>query len=298
MITLTRVSPMTTIQDGGRTGMLAYGIGASGPMDRTGYVQARTVADAPCGAAIEIGPQGLDFIYSGAPTTAGLAGGHFNLSVDGTQHPWPARIELAEGAVVSIQTGAEGNYAYLRFAAQIGVPPVLGSRATNATVGLGGMEGRALRSSDRLDLVPLTDAPPEPVPPKAVSVDGPIRFIWGIHADLFAPTVRQAFISASFQVSARMDRMGVKLDDTDAVFAGTRNLGLVSDAVVPGDIQILGEGTPIVLMRDNQPTGGYPRIGTIIDADLDRFAQIRAGRTVRFIPVTVDHAHAISGWKR
>ncbi len=91
--------------------------------------------------------------------------------------------------------------------------------------------------------------------------------------------------------------MGVRLEDTTSVFDEARVLGLVSDAVVPGDIQILGDGTPIVLMRDNQPTGGYPRIGTIIDIDLDRFAQVRPGRTVTFAPVTVEHAHRLGGWR-
>src|SRR5690606_39536296 len=70
-------------------------------------------------------------------------------------------------------------------------------------------------------------------------------------------------------------------------------LSLVSDAIVPGDVQILGDGTPIVLMRDHQPTGGYPRIATLVSADLDRFAQLRPGTPVRFEPVTLARAHAI-----
>lgn len=297
-LTLTRVSPMTTIQDMGRSGMLAHGIGASGPMDRTGFVHAGAITGVPCGAAIEIGPQGLDLIYSGQPVTAGLAGGQFVLSVNGKAEPWPSRIQLVDGSSISIRTGTDGNYAYLRFAAQIDVPQVLGSRATNATVALGGFEGRALRSGDQLTLSPLTEADTEPEPSKISNSDESIRFIWGIHADLFPSIVRAAFITSAFRISARMDRMGVRLDDTASVFAEGGNLGLVSDAVVPGDIQILGDGAPIVLMRDHQPTGGYPRIGTIIDADLDRFAQIRPGRAVRFMPVTVEHAHVIAGWRR
>jgi allophanate hydrolase len=67
----------------------------------------------------------------------------------------------------------------------------------------------------------------------------------------------------------------------------------VSDAVVPGDIQILGNGTPIVLMRDHQPTGGYPRIATIITADFDRFAQMRPGTAIAFASVSVEHAHSL-----
>ena len=70
-------------------------------------------------------------------------------------------------------------------------------------------------------------------------------------------------------------------------------MSLVSDAIVAGDIQILGDGTPIVLMRDHQPTGGYPRMGTIISADFDRFAQMRVGIEVRFAPVTVHKAQEL-----
>jgi allophanate hydrolase subunit 2 len=84
--------------------------------------------------------------------------------------------------------------------------------------------------------------------------------------------------------------MGVRLRDPGGVFAGQRRLSLVSDAIVPGDIQILGDGVPIVLMRDHQPTGGYPRIATVVSADLDRFAQMRPGAPVRFRPVTLEHA--------
>jgi allophanate hydrolase len=79
--------------------------------------------------------------------------------------------------------------------------------------------------------------------------------------------------------------MGVRLEDPDGLFRDQARLNLVSDAIVPGDIQILGDGTPIVLMRDHQPTGGYPRIATIVNADLDRFAQMRPGTTVSFLPV-------------
>ncbi|AEQ51439.1 biotin-dependent carboxyltransferase family protein [Pelagibacterium halotolerans] len=296
-ILLTRVSPMTTIQDEGRPGLFAHGIGASGPMDRNGYVLAAAMAEAPCGAAIEVGLLGLDFTYRGPPLSAGVAGGAFTLTVDGVTRSWPSRIDLVENTKISIKPGPNGNYAYLRFAAQIAVPLVLGSRSTNATVGLGGLEGRMLAVGDELGLDDLGDMATEPVRAETANPGDPIRFVWGIHADLFSNPIRTAFSTSDFRISARMDRMGVRLDDTGSVFAEAKLLNLVSDAVVPGDIQILGDGTPIVLMRDNQPTGGYPRIGTIIDADLDRFAQIRAGRMVRFEPVTVAHAHRIAKWQ-
>ncbi|WMT85199.1 biotin-dependent carboxyltransferase family protein [Pelagibacterium sp. 26DY04] len=296
-IELLRVSPLTTIQDEGRIGLLSHGIGASGPMDRNGYRRAADVTNRACGAAIEVGPQGGDFIYRGCPLIAGFAGGVFILEVDGEPRPWPASVELVDGTRVFMRTGPAGNYGYIRFAAQIDVPEVLGSRSTNATVGLGGLKGRALRVGDALGLVALEADSPEPVRSKNEET-GAIRFVWGIHAELFPSTVREAFIGTDFRVSPRMDRMGVRLENTASVFEKARILGLVSDAVVPGDIQILGDGTPIVLMRDNQPTGGYPRIGTIIDADMDRFAQTRPGQPVRFASVAVEHAHRIAGGRK
>ena len=106
------------------------------------------------------------------------------------------------------------------------------------------------------------------------------------------PELRSRFLESPFAITSRMDRMGVRLADPAGVFANTSALSLVSDAIVPGDIQILGDGTPIVLMRDHQPTGGYPRIATVITADLDRFAQLRPGTEVRFAAVTLDKARA------
>jgi allophanate hydrolase len=123
--------------------------------------------------------------------------------------------------------------------------------------------------------------------------EGPIRIVWGLHADLFLPAVRARFLSTNFRVSSRLDRMGTRLEDRRGVFAGAQRLSLVSDAIVPGDIQILGDGTPIVLQRDHQPTGGYPRIATVIGADLDRFAQLRPGSEVSFAPVTVARAQQL-----
>jgi allophanate hydrolase len=110
---------------------------------------------------------------------------------------------------------------------------------------------------------------------------------------MFAAATRQSFLSSSFTISSRMDRMGVRLNDSEKVFAAATNLFLASEAIVPGDLQIMGDGTPIVLMRDHQPTGGYPRIATIISADLDRFAQTRPGTSIAFTPVTVERAQQL-----
>lgn len=290
MIRITRAGPLCTLQDDGRFGMLAHGVSASGPMDRHAFRAAGGLLEHAGSTAIEFTAAGLA-LEADNRVHVGFAGGAFNVTVNGRSKPWPGAAKLEPGDALDITPGPEGNYGYLRFDREIAVPPVMGSRSTNLTVGLGGLEGRALQSGDALSLARpggvIVAGPPDE------NAEGPIRVTWGLHADIFAPDIRQAFIDRPFAISPKLDRMGARLDDPTGVFAHTRNLSLASDAIVAGDIQILGDGTPIVLLRDHQPTGGYPRIATVISADLDRFVQLRPGTEVRFVPVTVTKARGL-----
>ncbi len=287
LLTITRVGPLTTLQDAGRFGMLRHGISASGPMDRGGFAEAAAELRLMGTTAIEFTRAGLGF-RAEQGLAIGVGGGGFRLLVNGTTLSWRTRVELEPGDLVEIRPAGAGNYGYVRFERELEVAPVLGSRSTNVTVGLGGFRGRALRAGDKIALAGEGGA--------AVGVtrpapgDGPIRVIWGLHADMFHPAVRRRFAEEAFEISTNLDRMGVKLIDRDGVFREQKRLNLVSDAIVAGDIQILGDGTPAVLMRDHQTTGGYPRIATVVTADFDRFAQMRPGSEVRFRPVTLEHA--------
>jgi biotin-dependent carboxylase-like uncharacterized protein len=285
-IVITRAGPLVTLQDRGRFGMLQHGISASGPMDGGAFRTASAMLGRTGGAGLEFTRAGLSFRVEGGLRIA-AAGGRFALHHDGKPLDWPQQLDLRDGDEIDISPGPSGNYGYLRFDREIDITPVLGSWSTNLTVGLGGFKGRALRAGDRL---PFGAEGAADAGPAGSPGDGPIRVIWGLHADLFDPAVRAAFTESDFTISPSLDRMGVRLGDPAQIFRTQRRLNLVSDAIVPGDIQILGDGTPIVLMRDHQPTGGYPRIATIVSADLDRFAQLRPGTELRFRPVTLEHA--------
>lgn len=291
-ILIERAGPLVTIQDRGRPGCLGYGISASGPMDRGAFDRAGARLGFCSSTAIEFTRAGLAFSVEGAPVRAAFEGGSFVLDVNGERQPWQVQIDLAAGDRVDITPGPAGNYGYVRFDREFAIPPVLGSRATNIVAGLGGLEGRSLRAGDWLD---FDDTPPVQAPPapRASFYAGPIRVLWGLHADGYDAETRLHFVGTEFRISSRLDRMGVRLVDPTGGFARQPALTLVSDAIVPGDIQILGDGTPIVLMRDHQPTGGYPRIGTIASVDLDRFAQLRPGEPVMFDTITLKRARAL-----
>lgn len=296
-IVITRAGPLCTVQDAGRFGMLRHGVSASGPMDRAAFERAAVRLGGAAPAGIEFTTAGIAFRVEDGTLGLGLDGGRFAVTRNGEAVDWPAAFTLRAGEEVSVSPGGAGNYGYMRFDRALMLPSVMGSMATNSVAKLGGVNGRALRAGDRLafDSEAVVAPPPTPPPPRPepeCEADGPIRVLWGLHAEVFSPLVRERFASARFAVSSRIDRMGARLADPAGVFAGPTVLSLVSDAIVPGDIQILGDGTPIVLLRDHQPTGGYPRIATIISADLDRFVQMRPGSDVRFTPVTLRRARA------
>lgn len=266
-------------------------------MDRTAFHKAALLLDSRAGAALEFTTAGIAFKYKGEGDQAAFTGGDFNLQINGKPAQWNASHKLSHKNIVDVTPGKSGNYGYVRLSSEIDVPLCLGSRATNMIVNLGGYEGRALKAGDKLKLGPAAET--SVIAQKTMpDHEGPIRFIWGVHSEYFDNKVRTGFVNAGFKVSTKLNRMGIRLDDEAGVFAQTKILSLVSDAVVPGDIQILGDGTPIILMRDHQPTGGYPRIGTVISADMDRLAQMRPGTIVAFEPISVAKAQALAKGSR
>jgi allophanate hydrolase subunit 2 len=118
------------------------------------------------------------------------------------------------------------------------------------------------------------------LPLDAPEETGPIRVMLGPQDDYFSQETIRTFLEAEFAVSPQADRMGFQL--TGPTLAHAKGFNIVSDGIVDGHIQVPGNGQPIVLMRDRQTAGGYPKIATIISADLARFGQLRPGSGVRF----------------
>jgi allophanate hydrolase subunit 2 len=119
---------------------------------------------------------------------------------------------------------------------------------------------------------------------------GPIRIMLGPQDDYFTPETISLLLESEFTISPQADRMGFQL--TGPKLEHAKGFNIVSDGIVDGHIQVPGSGQPIVLMRDRQTAGGYPKIATVISADLARFAQMRPGSTVRFKAVERDEALA------
>jgi biotin-dependent carboxylase-like uncharacterized protein len=215
------------------------------------------------------------------------------VSLEGQRLPPAVRLALAPSARLRIRAGVDGAWCYVAVGGGLAIPPMLGSNATHTRSALGGLDGRALAAGDVLpvrNIAPCEAGVAALTAPWLARSDDPIRVILGPQDDYFSREQIETFCRASFTVSHRSDRMAYFLDGPNV--APTNGLSIVSDGIVMGAIQVLGDGRPMVLMADRQVTGGYPKIATVIGADLGRLAQMRPSTSVRFAITTIDAAVA------
>ena len=282
----------TTLQDGGRRGYLRYGLSASGPMDRLAHAAANCLVGNEEGtAAIEFGMGGGRFRVEGGAMRIALAGAPCPMRLDGAPVFHHRSLILREGSELAIERPREGVFATLAIAGGFAVSPVMGSVSLHLRAALGGLDGRPLREGDALPLAarPSSGEAESRLDPVPLERDEPVRVVLGPQDESFAKAGLDTLLSAAFTVSTRADRMGYQLDGP-AIAHGEAGYNIVSDGTVAGAIQVPGEGRPIVLLADRQTTGGYPKIATVVSADLRRLSQRRPGERVRFKAVAVEEA--------
>jgi biotin-dependent carboxylase-like uncharacterized protein len=189
-----------------------------------------------------------------------------------------------------------GARAYLAVHGGIGVPPVLGSRATSVSSRIGGLEGRALKTGDR---VPLGEPPPRRRSGgtaarfvNAMVPDGraTVRVLPGPHTDCFDPAAMSQLQTGDYVVGDASDRMGFRLQGAPIRHAGSADI--ISDVTPLGAIQVPASGQPLLLMADRQTTGGYPLLATVITADIGLAGQLGPGDTIAFRACTRQEAVA------
>ncbi|WP_114946025.1 biotin-dependent carboxyltransferase family protein [Microvirga calopogonii] len=284
--------PMTSLQDRGRLGYQGSGVSPSGAMDRRALAMANAlVGNAPETAAIEFVNLGGAFTSEGGDLHLALAGAGCSCSIDGTPVAPQTSVVLKEGQVLEVGHPRSGTFAYLAVAGGFAVEPELGSLSFHLRSRLGGLKGAPLKAGDRLPgRTEAQDREPMQLTADVMEESGPIRVMLGPQDDYFTPETIRTFLESEFTISPQADRMGFQL--TGPRLEHAKGFNIVSDGIVDGHIQVPGSGQPIVLMRDRQTAGGYPKIATVISADLARFAQMRPGSTVRFKAVERDEALA------
>lgn len=286
-----------TIQDLGRRGYQNIGVPPSGALDRIWLTLANAlVGNAANAPALEILAQGPLLEVMADSLRVALVGDVGGLVIEG--YPRNVRagqsVRLTHGQRIRIGALGKTFCAYLAVAGGFDVLPCLGSAATYTRNGLGGFQGRVLRAGD---VLPVRRSDAEAGPELALGnpcgpgLEQPIRVVLGPQQQYFTADAVNTFLSAAYAVSVQGDRMGFRLDGPQLAHA--KGYDIVSDGIVPGAVQVPGSGQPIVMLADAQTTGGYPKIATVISADVPVLARRRPGAAVRFSAVTQAEAENI-----
>lgn len=275
-VTILQTGPLTTVQDEGRLGQGAIGIGRSGACDRASFALAnRLVGNASAAAALEVTFGGLTLRANTdlmvVSTGARCAGSH------------NAPTLLRAGSELRLAAPTTGLRTYVAVRGGFDVPPVLGSRSTDILSGLGPPVVRAgdeIGVGDASEASPHVDVAPVPDPEGGQLT---IRVGPGPRRDWFSDDAWDSFVTQAYVVSSDSNRVGLRLEGEPLERRNDRELP--SEGMVRGAVQIPASGAPVLFLADHPVTGGYPVIAYVVDADVDRCAQLRPGQTVRFSPV-------------
>ena len=286
-----------TIQDNSRFGYRHQGVPVSGFLDRTLAQCANAlVGNSLDLACIEIRALGPTINVKYGPALVALSGNiKANLIRSNSEShvlmPW-CSVLLFDGDSIHIQN-AEDGCAYFSVSGGIDVPLTMGSRSTYARVGLGGLEGRALRATDsfqsgEFDVLSLKTVRSN----EAFKYEQEfIRVILGPQQENFTPQAILNLSQFTWETTFEQDRMGIRLKGGKLEHLNTKSADIASDGIAPGSIQVPGSGEPILLLADCQTMGGYPKIATVISADLHLMAHMCSGTKFRFSVVTLDEAY-------
>lgn len=278
-----------SIQDAGRPGYLAFGLSRGGAADPVALAEgAALLGQHPDTAAVELAGFGGRF-RAGCDLRVALTGAEAPAEIAGARVAWNACHLLPAGSELRIGPARGGVYAYVHVGGGFETPLRLGGRGAHLAAGLGSTltDGQAL---------PVAEDAGGETGHALVAVDrfggGTLRVVESLQTGLFPRDTLDRFQNTGFVKDARANRMGVRLAADGASIEAPGGRTVLSEVIVPGDIQITGDGTPFVLLSECQTTGGYPRIATVIPCDLPRVSQARPGDVLRFRFVSEDEALA------
>jgi biotin-dependent carboxylase-like uncharacterized protein len=284
---------LTLIQDRGRYGAHNLGLTNGGPLDPQAFDWAnRLLGNGINDTCLEVSFGGLT-LESQVDSSIAITGAEVSCKINGKLiEQWRSHT-IKKNDLLEFGYVTAGVRAYLAVSGGFKVPPSFGSSATVVREKVGGLNGDKLQTGDELPCttgstnsclsVAETDRP-------RYGNQAILRIVLGYQQQAFESLEQLKFFSSNYQVTDRSDRMGFRLEG-EAIH--TDMVGMLSEGICHGAIQIPADGQPIVLMNDRQTIGGYPKIGSVIPIDTAKLAQLQPGSSIKFEEISLEDAHNI-----
>jgi antagonist of KipI len=289
------------IVDGGRFGEAAVGVPPSSVLDLYASRALQRLTGQGSGApALEI--MGASFaLRFHRDMTCAITGARVKATLDDKPvRPW-ASFRAASGNLLRILEVVEGLRYYIGFSGTIALESVIGSFTTNLECCFGGYHGRVLKAGDRLEFTETNDIQRGVIQESNIPRMRPphrLRIVAGPEISFFTDESLNMFMGKQahvlYEVSPQTNRTGIRLEGKPLVFRREVEKSIISEGILPGTVQIPGDGQPIIMLNE-RTIGGYARIALVVKADHDRLAHFKPGDQVLFDRISLEEAHAL--WK-
>lgn len=286
--------------DTGRAGHRLSGIGPSGPMDSFAYQIGNFLTgnnDSLC--AIEFFQSGPELLFHQTALVAITGPGSYGI-LDGEKVSGWRPLIIKKDSVLKLVISGDGMVGYLNIYGGWGAQQWLGSSTTQLSAGMGGYHGRLLQRSDVIKIQKeynfkdsseiswhISDRELSSI----YAAEKHICCVQGPESIKLPPATLDHFVSQRFRVSPKSNRMGYRLSGEPLIM--DKKLEMISSPVDLGTIQLLPDGQLVVLMADHQTTGGYPRLASVVHADIPRLAQFSSSHDLCFSWCTPDTAYGL-----
>lgn len=284
---------LSLLHDRGRYGAHNLGLTSGGPLDFIAFDWAnRLLGNNRNATCLEVSFGGLvlearidtSFVITGATAPCKHNGANIE--------QWRSHDILA-GDQLEIGFASAGTRVYLATMGGFQIEPSFGSSSTVLREKIGGLRGDKLQAGDHLPcnggfLAQACYLPQQERP--VYGDEARLRVVTGYQQAAFSPAQQWRFFNSEYRLTERCDRMGFRLEGENV---HSDMVGMLSEGICLGAIQIPADGQPIVLMNDRQTIGGYPKIGSVIAEDVALLSQLAAGAQVGFEAISIEQAHNI-----
>ena len=289
VLEVTKANFLALFIDRGRVQQQSIGLTQSGPMDEYAFLWANKLLGNELNAACIEVSFGKFVLKARQRCQLAITGADFKVKLNQQAlHNWET-VSLKMGDELSFDgPQMQGTRAYVAIKGGFECPKPFNSACTVKRESLGGFDfGNGLKTGDRLaSCVPqvsnqTVNISVYPQLIRAYNNHESIicRFIPACQWPLFSSQEQQRFLQQAYRISSESDRMGFRLQGEKL---NTYSDGIISEGIALGAIQVPPDGQPIVLMRDRQTIGGYPKLGTVLSTDIEKLAQAMPGQKVSF----------------
>ena len=287
----------TTIQDKGRNHLYHVGITVSGAIDQRNYILSNKLVENQLYEAV------VEFAFQGPLLK--LKNGKIIFSITGDVLfkiiRKNSKIEdgicykkyiLEDGDQIDLISTKNTAYGYLSVKGGFKLEKVWNSYSTNTKANIGSNNGKKYSIEDKIIIKSndLQTSKEMKMSYNKIS-DNIIRVIKGTNFNYFSREAQNSFFNQEFLVTKLADRMGIRLSGLKLENIVSTNIK--SEGLIRGAIQVPADGNPIIMLSDHGTIGGYPKIGVVISADLDRVGQLTPGSTINFKEVSLEEAQNI-----